>query len=228
MRSSAMKRRRSGTVSSIALSASRKPIITAIAVNSEVDWRFGPVATFSRRSSSSAGRRSRCSVAAKRASSADTVPCPPRAGRIRIPLTLPRMPTMPCATPSTATATGLAEAPATEPPSSTRMRALCTTPPLATRSVSPGWAFSALATPLGRPMPPLSSTVAAPSSCVATPPSASMLGVTPISCTACWPCRALSVTFSRSTGAATCTPSISPTFATSDSLNPCEERATSS
>ncbi len=51
MRSSAMKRRRSGTVSSIALSASRKPTITLIAENRLVDWLLGLMATASRRSS---------------------------------------------------------------------------------------------------------------------------------------------------------------------------------
>ena len=55
MRRSATKRRRSGTVSSIALSASRKPTITLIAANSEVDWSLGWTAFASSRSSSSAG-----------------------------------------------------------------------------------------------------------------------------------------------------------------------------
>ena len=42
-------RRRSGTVSSIAIAVSSRPTIAAIAANSVVDWSFGAVATASAR-----------------------------------------------------------------------------------------------------------------------------------------------------------------------------------
>ena len=188
MRSSATKRRRSGTVSKIALSASRKPIITAIAENSEVDWRLGVVASLSSRSSSSAGRTSR-----RAAASALELPVDDRrvAGerpdqdlthaarllgeRLRDPEHRHRHRTVGERGEPAAVRAPRARAHCGRRRRSSAAAALRR----ARRAPAPRrWAAR------GRPV---SSCSPAYSSCVATPPSSSRLGVTPINCTASWP-----------------------------------------
>ncbi len=155
MRRSATKRRRSGTVSSIALSASRKPTITLIAANSVVDWSLGATACASRRSSSSAASTLTCSPPSVRSSLATTRSVP-GCGSISACVTRPRSPVSSWARASGVTATGLAaNTPNSELFSTAATVIVRAMPNASTVTCSPGSAPTASATLSGRINPPV-------------------------------------------------------------------------